>query len=93
MINGYVNIPSELEHIGTFSVEKVVPGIYKKMEAIIALNKPIVGHFSLEPAYPVDSVFFPIAYYAGKDILIGFTFGEVNYTMRINSADQVMILQ
>lgn len=92
MINGYVNIPSELEPLGNFFVEKTVPGIYKKMEAIIALKKPIIGYFSLAPVQPTASIFSPVVFYAGSDITIGFVFGGLSYNMRINSADQVVVL-
>ena len=92
MVNGYVNVPSELENLGTFQAPSTIPGIYDKMILIRNLRKPIVGHFNLAPLQNASSVFFPICTITpNKEVSLGFTFGNVVVSLIINKDDEVSL--
>lgn len=92
MINGYVNIPSELSPLGTFFQSRTIPGIYNKMVTIANLKKPIVGLFSLAPFQNVESIFTPIfSVLPTGEITLGFTYGDLVLRLTITNNDQVVI--
>ena len=94
MVNGYVNIPSELSDLTSFIGGKVVPGIYNNMIDIIATNKPAVGNFSLQQG-PIrtSAIFFPVVYHSLNDIYVVLTLGNSKVSLIINSDDNVFMAE
>lgn len=93
MINGYVNIPSELTNVGTFFQPQTIPGIYNKMLSIASLNKPTVGKFSLAPAENVEAVFSPVCILLDGVIALQFTYGSLSIVLNVTENDRVYITE
>ena len=95
MINGYVNLPTELtEDIYERFIDGNlhIPGIYRKVRDIYELRKPVVAHFNIGPLGGVTSV-ATIAFNDDNSYMITVNLGGEFLIMVITDDDYARIAQ
>lgn len=95
MVNGYVNMPDELQGniLEKFQpgIEVNVPGMYRKITDIYKLRKPVIGHFELGFLGDV-TLCLAIAKFTNGDIVILTSLGDYgSIEISVFSNDNVLL--